>query len=155
MTKDDSYKPILYNQLDGKSHCQVLVHDVVVKKLTYEDKEAKGEIVNIYQKPQSLINCLLDLCSNEGDWVLDLFSGLDKFYYIKMNFTFFLFMIIYYIFSFYFMIRYNTSMLLTKGKKLHFHWKRPSTMKIYLAKNQWSSISSICNARIWFEKRGF
>ena len=86
-TKDDSYKSIIFNQVDGKSHSQVLVHDVVVKRLTYEDKEAKGEIVNIYQKPESLINYLLDLCSNEGDWVLDLFSGLSKFYYIRMNFT--------------------------------------------------------------------
>ena len=74
-TKDDSYKSILFNQVDGKSHSQVMVHDVVVKKPTYEYKEAKGEIVNIYQKPQSLISYLLDLCSNEGDWVLDLFSG--------------------------------------------------------------------------------
>lgn len=29
-TKVDSYKCILMNQVDGKSHSQVLVHDVVV-----------------------------------------------------------------------------------------------------------------------------
>ena len=97
--KDDSSKPILFNQVDGKIHSQVLVHDVL-KKLTYEDKEAKGEIVNIYQKPQSLINYILDLCSNEGDWALDLFSRSCKFCYIRMNFTiffftFFLFILIY------------------------------------------------------------
>ena len=68
------------NRVNGKSHSQVLVHDAVVRKLTYEDKDAKGDIVNIYQKPQTLINYLIDLCSNEGDWVLDLFSGLGKFY---------------------------------------------------------------------------
>ena len=85
-TKDDSYKPILFNQVDGKNHSQVMVHDVVVKKLTYEDKKTIGEIVNLYTKPQSLINYILDLCSNEGDWVLDLFSGSSKFYYIRMNF---------------------------------------------------------------------
>ena len=40
-TKEDSYKHILMNRVDGKSHSQVLVHDVVVRKLTYEDKDAK------------------------------------------------------------------------------------------------------------------
>ena len=50
-TKDDSYNPILFNQVDGKNHIQVLALDAVVKKLSYEDKEAKGEIVNVYKKP--------------------------------------------------------------------------------------------------------
>ena len=49
-TKDDSYKCILMNRVDGKSHSQVLVHDIVVRKLTYEDKDEKGEIVNIDKK---------------------------------------------------------------------------------------------------------
>lgn len=65
-TKDDSYKPILLNQVDGKSHSKALVHDVV-RKLTYEDKDAKREIINIYKKLQASINYLIDLCSNEGD----------------------------------------------------------------------------------------
>ena len=43
------------NRVDGKSHSQVLVHFAIVK-LTYEDKDAKGDIVNIYQKSQTLIN---------------------------------------------------------------------------------------------------
>ena len=84
-TKEDSYKHIIMNQVDGKSHSQVLVYDAVVRKLTYEDKDAKGDIVNIYQKPQALINYLIDLCSNEGEWVLDLFSGSGKFYYTNLN----------------------------------------------------------------------
>ena len=63
---------MFFNRVDGKNHSQVLVHDAAVKKLTYEDKEAKGYIVNIYQKQQSLINYLLDLCSNEGDWIFNL-----------------------------------------------------------------------------------
>ena len=93
-TKDDSYKTILFNQVDGKNHSQVFFHDVVVRKLTYEYN------ITIYKKPQSLINYLLDLCSNEGDWILDLFLGSGKFYYIKMNFiilflNFFVFILIY------------------------------------------------------------
>ena len=40
-TKEDSCKHILMNRVDGKSHSQVLVHDPVVKNLTYEDKAAK------------------------------------------------------------------------------------------------------------------
>lgn len=80
---------MLLNQVYGKIHNQVLVHHVVVKNITYEDKEEKGNIVNIYQKPQSLILYLIDLCSNEGDWVWDLFSSSSKFYYIKLNFNIF------------------------------------------------------------------
>jgi len=48
-TKDDNYKCILLNQVDGKSHSQVLVSDVVIRKSTYDHKDEKGEIVNIYK----------------------------------------------------------------------------------------------------------
>jgi len=51
-----------------------LVYNAVVRKLAYEEKDLKGEMVNIYQKPQALINYLIDKFSNKGDWVLDLFS---------------------------------------------------------------------------------
>ena len=61
---------MIFNRVDGKSHSQILTYDAVVRKLTYEDKEKKG-----------------DICSNEGDWVLDLFSGLGKFYYMELNFN--------------------------------------------------------------------
>ena len=85
--KDDSCMSMIFNWVDGKSHSQILSYDVVVRKLTYEDKKAKGEIVNIYQKPQLLINYLIYICSNEGDLVLDLFSRSSKFYYIELNFN--------------------------------------------------------------------
>jgi hypothetical protein len=39
----------------------------VDRKLTYEENDLKGDIVNIYQKPQALINYLIDTFSNEGD----------------------------------------------------------------------------------------
>ena len=78
---------MIFNWVDGKSHSQILTYDIVVKKLTYKDKDAKGEIVNIYQKLQLLINYLIEICSNEGDWVLDLFSGSGKFYYMELNFN--------------------------------------------------------------------
>ena len=48
--------------------------------LTYEENDFKCKTVNVYQKPQTLINYLIDTFSNEGDWVLDLFSGLGKNY---------------------------------------------------------------------------
>ena len=51
-----------------------MTYNVVVKKLTYEEIDLKGEIVNIYQKPQALINYFIDTFSKEGDWVLDFFS---------------------------------------------------------------------------------
>ena len=78
---------MIFNRVDGKSHSQILTYDVVVRKLTYEDKKTKEEIVNIYQKPQLLINYLIDICSNEGVWVLDLFYRSDKFYYMEFNFN--------------------------------------------------------------------
>jgi DNA modification methylase len=52
-----------------------LAYNVVVIKLTYEEKYLKGEMVNIYQKPQALINYLIDTFSNEGDCVMDFLSG--------------------------------------------------------------------------------
>jgi hypothetical protein len=73
-----------------------LVYNVVVRKLTYEEKYLKGEMVNIYQKPQALINYLIDKFSNEGDWVLDLFSGSGKNYdliFMKSYFNLRLFLI--------------------------------------------------------------
>ena len=72
-----------------------MVYNVVVRKLTYEEKDLKGEMVNIYQKPQALINYLIDKFSN-GDWVLDLFSGSGKNYdliFMKSYFNLILFLI--------------------------------------------------------------
>ena len=45
----------------------------VTKKLRHVAGEKS--LVNPYQKPQRLINRLLELFSNADDWVLDLFSG--------------------------------------------------------------------------------
>ena len=85
---------MIFNCVDRKSHSQILTYDVVVRKLTYEEKEEKWETIDIYQKPQLLINYLIDICSNEGDWVLDLFSGSGKFYYIELNFNMLFFKLI-------------------------------------------------------------
>ena len=57
-TKDDSYNFILVNVNDGEKPSSLLVYNVVVRKLTYEENDLKGEMVNIYQKPQALINIL-------------------------------------------------------------------------------------------------
>jgi len=95
-TKDDSYNSILVNANDGETPSSILVYNVVVRKLTYEEKDLKGEMVNIYQKPQALINYLIDKFSNEGDWVLDLFSGSGKNYdliFMKSYFNLRLFLI--------------------------------------------------------------
>jgi len=48
--KYDRYMSIIFNRVDGNSHSQILTYDVVVRKLTYEDKEEKGEMVNIYKR---------------------------------------------------------------------------------------------------------
>ena len=75
-TNDD--ESILINERSERKYSQILTYNVVVKKLTYEEIDLKGEIVNIYQKTQALINYLIDTFSKEGDWVLDLFSGLGN-----------------------------------------------------------------------------
>ena len=66
---------ILINDKSEGKYSQILTYNVVVKKLTYEEIDLKGGIVNIYHKPQPLINYLIDTFSKEGYWVLDLFSG--------------------------------------------------------------------------------
>jgi hypothetical protein len=68
----------------------------MVRNITYEEKDLKGDMVNIHQKPQALINYLIDTFSNEGDWVLDLFLGSGKNYdliFMKSYFNLILFLI--------------------------------------------------------------
>ena len=48
----------------------MLTYNVVVKKLAYEERDLKGVAANIYQKPQALINYLIDTFSSEGYSVL-------------------------------------------------------------------------------------
>eukprot|EP01018_Ginkgo_biloba_P013093 Gb_10123 [translate_table: standard] len=74
-TKDGEQCPQMINFKDGVDYNSILSYNAVVKKLKHMDKDSHGEIVNPYQKPQSLINYLIDMFSNEGDWVLDPFSG--------------------------------------------------------------------------------
>jgi hypothetical protein len=49
-----------------------LTYDVVVRKLSYHENYLIGDLVNIYQKPQVLINYFIDTFSSEGDWILDI-----------------------------------------------------------------------------------
>ena len=74
----------------------------MVKKLTYEEIDLKGEIVNIYHKPQPLINYLIDTFSTEGYWVSDLFSGSGNIYDITYE-TSVINLYLYYIYIFKFM----------------------------------------------------
>ncbi len=79
------YMHVAYWSFDGKrcmehfntaacsDFSNVLEFPAVTQKL--QDPSAQGRIVNHYQKPQKLINKLLDMFSRPGDWVLDAFSG--------------------------------------------------------------------------------
>jgi DNA modification methylase len=80
LEKDNTYDHVLINEKVGGKHSQLLTYNVVVRKLTYEENDLNGEIVNIYQKPQALINYFIDTFSSEGDWILDLFLGSCKIY---------------------------------------------------------------------------
>ncbi len=79
------YMHVAYWSFDGKrsmdhfniaacsDFSNVLKFPAVLQKL--QDPSAQGRIVNYYQKPQKLINKLLDMFSRPGEWVLDAFSG--------------------------------------------------------------------------------
>jgi hypothetical protein len=69
--KDDSYNSIIFNVKDGGRPSSLLVYNDVVRKLTYEENDLKGEMVNIYKKPQSLINYLIDTFQMKeiGFWI--------------------------------------------------------------------------------------
>ena len=115
----------------------MLTYNVVVKKLTYEERDLKGVIVKIYQKTQALINYLIDAFSIEGDWFLDLFSGSSQisditygnifqvfifiFYHSLIFFKVCFFMLFVLTIFLFLVIMYNNSMLLTTRKKLHIH----------------------------------
>ena len=63
----------------AREHCNenglssTLFFPAVTRKLRHVAGEKS--LVNPYQKPQRLINRLIELFSNVDDWVLDLFSG--------------------------------------------------------------------------------
>ena len=65
------------NEVEGSN---LLVYPAVTRKLRYVTTTEHG-LVNPYQKPQRLMMCLLELFLNEGDWILDLFSGTGKVLY--------------------------------------------------------------------------
>ena len=73
-TNYETSKSLLINERSEGKYRQILTYNAVVKRLTYEEIDLKGEIVNIYKKPQALINYVIDTFSKEGDWVLDFFS---------------------------------------------------------------------------------
>ena len=59
------------NEVGGSN---LLVYPTITRKLRHVTTTKRG-LVNPYQKPQRLIMRLLEMFSNEGDWILDLFSG--------------------------------------------------------------------------------
>ena len=87
----------------------------MVKKLTYEEIDLKEEIVNIYQKPQALINYLIDTFSKEGYWVLDLFLGSGEIFNITYETTVINLYSEIYIFLIYFSLCYLTLLFFVCG----------------------------------------
>ena len=59
------------NEVGGSN---LLVYPTVTRKLRHVTMTERG-LVNPYQKPQCLMMRLIEMFSNEGDWILDLFSG--------------------------------------------------------------------------------
>ena len=52
----------------------LLVYPAVTRKLRHVTTTERG-LVNPYQKPQRLMMRLVEMFSNENDWIMDLFSG--------------------------------------------------------------------------------
>ena len=46
--KDETYESLLINERSEGKYSQIMTYNVVVEKLTYEEIDLKGEIVNIY-----------------------------------------------------------------------------------------------------------
>ena len=59
----------------------LLVYPTITRKLGHVTT-IERELVNPNQKPQCLIMCLIEMFSNEGDWICDLFSGMGMFLYL-------------------------------------------------------------------------
>ena len=103
-TKDKTYDSFVMNVKSEAKHSQLLTYNVVVRKLKYGEKNFKEYIVNNYQKPQALINYLIDIFFFKGDWVLYFFSGSSNISYITYE-TIVINIYLYYIF-FKFMFHY-------------------------------------------------
>ena len=58
------------NEVGGSN---LLVYLAVTRKLRHVTTTKRG-LVNPYQKPQRLMMRLIEMFSNEGDWILHLFS---------------------------------------------------------------------------------
>ena len=54
-----------------------MVYPTVTRNLRHVTTTERA-LVNPYQKPQRLMMCLLEIFLNEGEWILDLFSGTGK-----------------------------------------------------------------------------
>ena len=59
------------NEVRGSN---LLVYPTVTRELRHVTTTEHG-LVDPYQKPQLLMMRLIEMFSNEGDWILDLFSG--------------------------------------------------------------------------------
>ena len=103
--KYETYESFLINERSEGKYSQILTYNFMVKMLTYEEIDLKGEIVNIYQELQALINYLIDTFSKEGYWVLYFFSGSGNIYDITYE-TSVINLYLYYIF-FKFMFNYD------------------------------------------------
>ena len=59
------------NEVGGSN---LLVYPAVTSKLRHVTTTER-RLVSPYQKPQRLMMCLIEMFSNEGDWILNLFYG--------------------------------------------------------------------------------
>jgi hypothetical protein len=53
---DDTCDRILINKKFGGKNIQLLTYNVVIRKVALKEKDLNGYIINIYRKPQRLIN---------------------------------------------------------------------------------------------------
>ena len=70
---DSVTKKKVWAHVKERNIVNYIMCSVVTKMLRHISGDKS--LVNPYQKPQRLINRLIELFSNPDDWVLDLFSG--------------------------------------------------------------------------------
>ena len=73
------YDAISKNKARAHVNERNVLNNIMCLAVTKKLRDVSGDksLVNPYQKPQRLINRLIELFSNLDEWVLDLFSGTD------------------------------------------------------------------------------
>ena len=116
----------------GQAHVNYrnVLNYIMCRMVTKKLRHVSGDksLVNPYQKPQRLINRLIELFSNPDEWVLDLFSGIGISYktcHINLDYSISLLFCLLIHVEFYWVSRYYYNMCLEDVQELCSIGERP------------------------------